>query len=321
MSRAADAPAPTHWASVGESGAVLGMWLLYWINRLFGRWPFRAALAPVVLYFVIRQRLARGASRQYLERLEAHTGALGHPPRWRDTFRHISLFSETVLDKLLAIGGRYRFESLTFEGREVMVESFAAKRGGVLLTAHMGNLEVLRTAAERKVGLKLNVLVHTKHAERFNSVLRRLDPTTEVNLLQVTDFSPATAAALSERVERGEFVVLAADRVPVSETGRVIHVPFLGQPAPFPVGPWILASALKCQVILLTALHQGKSYHVRFERYQERVELPRAHRGEALEALVSGYARRLEEACKKSPLDWFNFYPFWDSVHEQTKVA
>ncbi len=313
--------APTHWASVGESGAVLGMWFLYWVNRLFGRWPFRALLAPVVLYFVLRQRLARGSSREYLERLEAHTGALGRPPRWLDTFRHIALFSETVLDKLLAIGGRYKFDAMTFEGREVMVESLAARRGGVVLTAHMGNLEVLRSAAERRVGLKLNVLVHTKHAERFNSVLRRLDPSTEVNLLQVTDFSPATAAMLSERVERGEFVVLAADRVPVSETGRVVWASFLGKPAPFPVGPWVLASALKCQVVLLTALHRGRSYHVRFERYLEKVELPRGRREEALRALVGGFARRLEAECAKSPYDWFNFYPFWDSVHGQAKVA
>jgi predicted LPLAT superfamily acyltransferase len=297
------------------------MWFLYWVNRLFGRWPFRAMLAPVVLYFVVRNRLARAASREYLERLEQHTGALGHTPRWRDTFRHIALFSETVLDKLLAIGGRYRFDALTFEGREVMVESLKAGRGGVVLTAHMGNLEVLRTAAERRVGLKLNVLVHTKHAERFNSVLRRLDPTTEVNLLQVTDFSPATAAMLSERVERGEFVVLAGDRVPVSEAGRVAWAPFLGRPAPFPVGPWILASALKCQVVLLTALHQGRSYHVCFERFRERVELPRGQRERALEALVTGYAQRLEAQCKRSPFDWFNFYPFWNSVHGQAKVA
>lgn len=312
--------APTHWASIGESGAVVGMWFLYWVNRLFGRWPFRAMLAPVVLYFVLRNRLARRASREYLERLEARTGVLGHQPRWLDSFRHISLFSETVLDKLLAIGGRYRFDAMTFEGREVMVESLEAGRGGVVLTAHMGNLEVLRAAAERRVGLKLNVLVHTKHAERFNSVLRRLDPSTEVNLLQVTDFSPATAAMLSERVERGEFVVMAADRVPVSESGRVAWAPFLGRPAPFPVGPWILASALKCQVVLLTALHRGRSYHVRFERYLEKVELPRARREEALRQLVEGYAQRLEAECAKSPYDWFNFYPFWDSVHGQAQA-
>ncbi len=298
------------WAQASEVGAVTGMWLMYQVNRVLGRWPFRVVLAPVVLYYVLKQRLARSASRTYLTRLEVRTGALGHQPGWLDTFRHVRLFAETLLDKALAVSGRYRFEAMTFEGREVMVDSLAQKRGGLLLTSHLGCLEVLRTAAERRVGLKLNVLVHTRHAERFNSVLRRLDPSTEVNLLQVTDFNPAVAAMLAERVGRGEFIVIAGDRVPVD--GRnVVKAPFLGHEASFPVGPWVLAHALKCQVIFLATLHRGASYHVRFERFRDKVELPRASRDAAVRELVVDYAQRLEALCRQSPYDWFNFYDFW----------
>jgi predicted LPLAT superfamily acyltransferase len=303
------------WAEATEVGAVTGMWLMYQVNRVLGRWPFRLVLAPVVLYYVFKQRLARSASRSYLTRLEDRTHALGHAPGWLDTFRHVRLFAETLLDKALAVSGRYHFEAMTFEGREVMVESFAQKRGGLLLTSHMGCLEVLRSAAERRVGLKLNVLVHTRHAERFNSVLRRLDPTTEVNLLQVTDFNPAVAAMLAERVGQGEFIVIAGDRVPVD--GRnVVKAPFLGAEAPFPVGPWVLAHALKCQVIFITALHRGRSYHVRFERFREKVELPRGSRDAAVRELVVDYAKRLEDHCRQSPYDWFNFYDFWADVND-----
>jgi predicted LPLAT superfamily acyltransferase len=308
-----------HWAQATEAGAALGMWTLYWINRLFGRWPFRAVLAPVVLYFFLRKGAVREASLEYLSRLEAHTGALGHPATWRDTLEHITLFSETVLDKALAIGGRYRFEALSFVGREVMVESFAANRGGVLLTAHMGALEVIRANAQRK-SLKLNILVHTRHAEQFNSMLRRLDPGNEVNLLQVSDFSPATAALLAERVDRGEFVVIAGDRVPVGAGGRVVWAPFLGRPAPFPIGPWILAAALKCQVIFLSTLHNGAGYRVTFERFRDVISLPRKGRDEALVALVTEYAARLERQCRESPLDWFNFYPFWEAPDASAPV-
>ncbi len=303
------------WAAAGELGAVFGIWLMYQLNRVFGRWPFRVVLAPVVLYYVLKHRLVRSASRTYLERLEAQTGALGHAPGWADIFRHVRLFAESMLDTALATSGKYRFEKMVFEGREAMVKLLGQGRGGVLLTAHMGCLEVLRGAAEQRVGLKLNVLVHTRHAERFNSVLRRLDPTTEVNLLQVTEFSPGIAAQLAERVGRGEFIVIAADRVPVD--GRnVVRVPFLGSEAPFPVGPWVLAHALKCPVVLLTSVHEGPSYHARFELFREQVELPRGNREVAMRALVTDYAQRLEAICRRSPYDWFNFYDFWNSVDD-----
>jgi predicted LPLAT superfamily acyltransferase len=101
--------------------------------------------------------------------------------------------------------------------------------------------------------------------------------------------------------------------VPVSDaSGRTVAVDFLGAPAHFPIGPWVLANALKCQVIFFTTVHEGDSYRVTFERLAERIELPRGRREEALKAYVSLYAKKLEEICRASPYDWFNFFPFWE---------
>lgn len=306
MSQAQVTARKTHWANVGEAGFMFGTWVLLLIHRVLGRWPFRVVLAPVVLYYVLKARFARTASREYFTRL-------GLEPSFGTTFKHVTSFAETLLDKALAVGGRYPFKELRFSGREVMLDSMAQRRGGVLVTAHMGCLEVTRLAAERKNGPRLNVLVHTKRAEQFNAVLQRLDPETQVKLIQVTDVAPSTAALLAEKVDAGEFVVLAADRVPVSDaSGRTVAVDFLGAPAHFPIGPWVLASALKCQVIFFTTVHEGDSYRVTFERLAERVDLPRGKREEALKTYVSLYARKLEEICRASPYDWFNFYPFWE---------
>ena len=38
----------THWAAIGEAGALAGLWFLYWLDRLFGRALFRAVMVPVV---------------------------------------------------------------------------------------------------------------------------------------------------------------------------------------------------------------------------------------------------------------------------------
>lgn len=296
----------THWANVGEAGFAFGSWILYFIERLFGRWPFRIALAPVLLFYVARHELARTASRDYFRRL-------GLPSSFATVYRHIGAFAETLLDKALAVSGRFPFQRLRFTGRELMMESFAAGKGGLLVTAHMGCLEVCRIAAERKHGPKMNVLVHTQNAAQFNAVLQRLDPDSQVRLLQVTDFSPATAALLAQKVDAGEFVVIAADRVPVSDAaGRTVPAPFLGATAWFPIGPWVLASALKCQVILFSVLHEAGTYRVRFEKLADRVELPRARREAAAVEYVTRYAQKLEQLCRESPYDWFNFFPFWE---------
>lgn len=297
---------PTHWANIAEGGFAFGMWLMFLIHRYLGYWPFRIALAPTVLFYVFARPIARAASREYFTKL-------GLKSSFFTVYRHISGFAETIMDKALAVAGRFPFNTIRFTGREVMFESMAQGKGGLLITAHMGCLEVCRLSAKRKDGPKLNVLVHTGNATEFSKVLKRLDPESQVTLIQVTDVGPATAAILSEKVDAGEFVVIAADRVPLSDaSGRTVPAPFLGSTAFFPIGPWVLANALKCQVILFSVLREAGSYHVRFEKLAERVDLPRGRREEAAAQYAALFAQRLETLCRFSPYDWFNFFPFWE---------
>lgn len=309
-----DASAAPHWAGIGESSFVLGMWLLYGVHRLLGRLPFRLCLYPVVLWYWAFRPLARRASLEYLQRMQAaHPGtvcAAGVRPGWRHSLRHFIAFAETILDKLLAFSGRYRFERVGWHGQQAVLELIGRGQGGVFVTAHVGCLELCRALADRCPGLRLNVLVHTAHAERFNAMLRRLDPHSRVRLLQVTAVDAATAVALAQRVAAGEFVAIAGDRVPVRQS-KVAQAAFLGQAAAFPVGPYVLAALLKCPLFLLGCLREGEAHVVRFERLAERVELPRGRRDAALADCAAQFAARLERLLQRAPYDWFNFYPFW----------
>ncbi|MDK2124922.1 LpxL/LpxP family acyltransferase [Parachitinimonas caeni] len=308
-------PKVNHWAQMGESTFVFGIWLLYWIHRLLGRWPFRLCLYPVVLMHWLRKPVVRQASQQYLERLQTSTDALGKQPTVRDSLRHISLFAETMLDKLLAVSGRYQFSRVRSGPEREEIYAAAAKgQGGIIVTAHIGCLELCRAIAEQRSALKLNILVHTRHAEQFNRLLKRLNPHNDVNLLEVTEVSPATAVLLNEKIAAGEFVAIAGDRVPVFAS-QTVSANFLGHQAPFPVGPWILASLLKCPVWLLGCIHDKDGYLIHFERLADSVKLPRGQREAAIAEHVQRYADALTKLLKDSPYDWFNFFPFWDQSH------
>ncbi len=303
-----------HWADVGEAGATAGIWSLYWIHRLFGRWPFRVFLTPIVLYYLAARPLARRASMEYLTQLQAATGRLGRKPSWLHVYRHLWLFADSLLDKVLAVSARYEFQNVRAEGREVMLRMLDAKRGGILITAHMGSLEVIRAASGHRPDFRLNILVHTKHAERFNKILQRLNPQTAVNLLQVSELNPATAMLLAEKVSRGEFIAIAGDRIPLSSAPRCVWVPFLGRPAPFPVGPYVLASMLGCPLVSMMCVHDRPGYLVHFEPFGDRIEIDRKDRQKRWTLLATEFAQRLERNCRKSPFDWFNFYHFWNNA-------
>jgi hypothetical protein len=105
----------------------------------------------------------------------------------------------------------------------------------------------------------------------------------------------ASAIRLQEAIDRGEWVVSMADRIPLGTSGRVSWIPFLGEPAPFPQGPFILAALLKAPVFTMFCLREGRTYRVWFERLSNRLELPRSEREErlreAMEIFVPGWRR------------------------------
>lgn len=316
----------THWAAMEEAGALAGLWFLYWLDRLFGRALFRAVMVPVVAYFMLRRTLARQASLEYLARVGRLPPGLPRRARWRRVATHFSVFADTLLDKALAWSGALDLDAVRVEvDPEALAllrgsgdgahgsdrPADAPGRGGVMVVAHVGNLEVLHALGRRLPGLRLHVLVHTRHAQRFNRLLKRLNPDSAASLLQVTDLDAAMAARLSAAVDQGDWVVIAADRVPVSAAPRVVWAPFLGRPAPFPAGPWVLAASLRCPVLWLQCLRERTGYVLRCELFARRVELPRAQRAAALQATVARFAARLERCCREAPYGWFNFYPFW----------
>lgn len=302
-------PAP-HWAQIGENTFVAGVWFFYGVHRLVGRRVLRVLLWPVVLFYALTQPGARRASREYLQRIEAAHGVLGAAPDLRHVLRHLLSFGETILDKLLAFAGRYPWERVRFEGQAVVDALHARGQGALLVTAHVGCLELCQAAAMRIPGLKLTVLVHTRHAERFNRLLQRLLPRSPVSLLQVTEVNAATAVELSRRVAAGEFVAIAGDRVPVSAS-KTVQAPFLGHAAPFPVGAYVLASLMQCPLLMLGCVRERAGHVVHFELLSERVELPRARREERLAELAALFAGRLEALLVRAPYDWFNFFHFW----------
>ena len=295
---------------MGESTFAAGIWLLYGVHRALGRVPLRLLLYPVVLYYWLTRPVARRASLDYLRRMQQAHGAIGAAPDWRHSLRHFFSFAETIADKLLAFSGRYRFEGVRYSGREAVDVLIARGQGAIFMTAHMGCLELCQATAARHAGLKLTVLVHTRHAERFNRVLRRLDPASPVKLLQVTEVDAATAVLLAERIAAGEFVAIAGDRVPVTAS-KTVQAAFLGQEAPFPIGAYVLASLIKCPLLLLGCVRTPRGHLVHFEQLAGCVELPRARRAEALASFAALFARRTEALLVQAPYDWFNFFPFW----------
>lgn len=300
-----------HWAHIDEFSFIAGMRLLFWLCRVFGRWPVRVVLYPVVIWYMLAKPAARAASEDYLLRVAQQNGIRSRKPGRFHVLRHFVSFAENILDKMLLWSGWVPNNSVEYQNLELIAAQVASKRGALLICCHLGNLELSRVLAERMDGLKMTVLTHTKHAEKFNRLLAHLNPESQLNLMQVTELSPETAILFAEKIALGEFIAIAGDRIPVSPRPRIALANFLGAPAPFPVGPYVMASLFQCPVYLLFTLRHGGVAEIHFELFRESIHLPRRERERRLAELAADYAQRLEHFCRRAPFQWYNFYDFW----------
>ena len=147
--------------------------------------------------------------------------------------------------------------------------------------------------------------------QRFNRLLAQLNPDSQVNLMQVTELSAATAVLLAEKVARGEFVAIAGDRIPVTPKPRVAMAEFFGAPAPFPVGPYILASCCNARCFCSSACAAAALRKFTSSYFASRFICRAGSASARLPMLAAEYALRLEHYCRRAPLQWFNFYEFW----------
>lgn len=299
------------WASQPERGhAWLARAALFLVRH--GGWQLgRACAVPATLWFVLTSSRARAASRDYLGR------ALGRPARLRDVVRHFDSFSCAVLDRVMLLCGRDRDYVITTEGLEPVLAVVAEGRGCILMGAHLGSFEVLRTLA-RELPVPVWALMYRRNAGALTTLLDRLAPALRARILEIGD--TASMIQARECIERGEIVGLLADRAPPGH--RCVAAPFLGGTARFPSGPFVLAAMLGAPVFLFHAVRTGKRrYHVSLELFDRRVVLRRETRAADLAAYVQRYAAAIERGCRAYPLQWFNFFPFWEHPDAQPDPA
>ncbi len=290
------------WSSDRERGSVALLRIMVWITRRIGYHAGQVLLWPITAWFYCTSSTARAASRDYLGRV------LGRPATARDVFRHIYIFACAILDRVFLILGSTAAFTVEATGLDALDAIAAEGRGCVLLGAHLGSFEALRAVA-RQSPVPVRPLMYRGNAGALTRTLERLDPAMASSVIEIG--STTAMLRVHECVARGEIVGILADRAPGAHQ-RVLAL-FLGTPAAFPAGPFVLAASLGVPIMLFSAVRIApRRYAVRFEPFADRLVLGRATRQADLQACVARYAARLEALCRAHPFNWFNFYPFWE---------
>lgn len=306
-----------HWSHISERKGLNGFRFLLKCYKFGGRKVFQCLLTPVIYFFWLSGKRQRKASIDFLKKVNRFEQSKGKQPTKYSNLQHFQNFGNAILEKFIAWDPENEFDIdrliIDPESEKYLVHT-PGKRGRLVLVSHLGVSEACRAVAENKYGIKINALVYEVNSPRVRELLDEVNQQRSTNLIFVNEIGMETAIILEEKISQGEWVAIAADRTPVNMDGRdsgVLFSSFLGEKAPFPIGPYLLASILKCEVVTLFAVPEGEKIRVECRLFSERISLPRKERMEKLQECVDQYAKLLEEKAAQWPLHWFNFYDFW----------
>jgi Kdo2-lipid IVA lauroyltransferase/acyltransferase len=174
--------------------------------------------------------------------------------------------------------------------------------GMISLTAHVGNWEM----AGRLLALRSARPTHVVVAEEEIRALERWVRRDGDGVRFVPRTMPTVSLQLVTALRRGEVVAVQGDRA-LGTRGDAL-VPFFGRPAPFPLGPFILARALR--VPLVPAFCTLGPDH----RYAVTVPEPLTVAAGGEEEALRAWVALLEETVRRHPTQWFNFFDIWNPI-------
>jgi len=276
------------------------------VVRVFGPSVTYLALYPITLYFVFAAPENRRASMQFLDRVMGPAKGL---KAWARCYRHFLAFARVMVDRLiLGAAGKDAFQMVE-NGVDYIIDTSKQGKGMLMVTAHLGNYDVGGGILAGRLGAPLAVVAFQNEVAHVRELIEK--HTGPVPKLLAVGNSELAALDILHALRDGYVVAIQGDR---TVDQRVARVPFLGEVASFPVGPFVLAAMSGCPVIVTFGVQVGP------RKYEFVADPPKTYKFERgkprdaqIQEWVLGYSKRLEEMVKKHPYQWFNFYDFWAS--------
>jgi lauroyl/myristoyl acyltransferase len=175
-----------------------------------------------------------------------------------------------------------------------------AEQGVIFLTAHVGNWELAGRLLAVGAARPTHVVVAAEEARELERWVRRDGDRVRF----VPRSRPTVSLDLLAALRRGDVVAMQGDRA--LGTRGDVRVPFFGRPAPFPIGPFVLARAAAVPIVAAFCVLGAD------DRYTLRVCEPRTVKSGDEEDALRAWVAHLEDVVRHRPTHWFNFFDIWN---------
>lgn len=297
------------WWKKQERGGAFFLRLSLFLAQILPEFILKFIVKIVVWFYYIFSKNERENIAAFRQNLSEFTGS--QTLKGTSVFSHFEAFGGAICDKFRVWKGKIKDSELEIIDLErIKSELIGAKKGQILLTAHLGNVEICKALGARVDGFRMVILVYDKNSREFNEVLKQISQNDgSVRIMLVNELDVAAMLELKNIVESGEHIGIMGDRTPLGGD-KAARVKFLGKEASFNYGPYLIAGILGVKISSLWCQKIEGKFRIELVPLASTVKLGRDRAAAAREYLQI-YVRELENRCKQTPAQWFNFFDFW----------
>ena len=289
----------TKWQGKSK-GTVLGYSIFVWLMKHLGIYAAYTLLVFVAFYYFLFEWSSNGYMYYYFR----------HRLRY-NPFKTIAClylnyftFGQTIIDKIAILAGLEDKFTYQFDGVENLYKLLDQRQSGVLISAHIGNFEIAEPFF-RKIDLNLQISTVTTDMEHsvIKEYLESISKNKPSNQFIYVKEDMSHIFKINDAIADNKIVCFTGDRY--FEGVRSLKGTLLDAEATFPAGPFLIASRLKVPVLFVYVMKESRLHYHLYARVAE-------VKGRDAQALLDAYTENMEQMLKKYPLQWFNYFNFWD---------
>lgn len=282
-----------------SKGTVLGYKIfIFFIKNLGVRAAYGLLYFVAFYYFLFSIKSTRSIYYYFRKRLQYPT-----LKSIFSVYRSYYTFGKTIIDKSAISSGLKKQFTYEFDGIETIIDLLDKKQGGIMISAHVGNFEIAEFFFE-EIDTRSQISLVTTDAERRNikEYMEKVTVKSNIKFILVSD-DMSHIFEINNALSNGDLVCFTGDRY--MKGSKVMTESLLGESAHFPAGPFLLASRLNVPVLFVYVMKEtNKHYHLYSRRAQSK--------NRDAQGLLKEYTRSVEWMLKKYPLQWFNYFDFWN---------
>ena len=283
------------WFQLSEEGAgKLRLQALKFMFDKLGEFPVRIIAFFVVLSGFLQAKDRRNASLKFFKIINKKHLLLS-------AFRQFLNYGNSLVDKFLSVMGRLDPQKFELPEEDIFKSAF-------FITTHVGNVEIMRSLFQLKNKFepkRVNIFLQANACKIFNDFLKTLElHIPGIEAFPVEEISPHTSIEISDRLQNGEIVFMAGDRISAQNENIAYEAEFLNHKVKFPLGTLKFALMLNVPVYFIVCVKDRKKYKI----FAEKFVSDKQKRTEKLEDLKLQYVNFLEKYTLMYSEQFFNFY-------------